>query len=59
MLYQWYLPDSDFTVVGQPLTQSGSAYVFAESDNARLIGAGAERVWDDPLKRVSLWLRRG
>lgn len=57
MLYQWYLPDSDFTVVGQPLTQSSSAYVFAESDNPTLIRAGAERVWTDPLKPVSLWLR--
>jgi hypothetical protein len=57
MLYQWYLPDSDFTVVGQPLTRSSSAYVFAESNNPTLIGAGAERVWTDPLKAVSLWRR--
>jgi hypothetical protein len=57
MLYQWYLPDSDFTVVGQPLTQVSSIYVFAESNNATLIGAGAQRVWTDPLKPVSLWQR--
>ena len=57
MLYQWYLPDSDFTVVGQPLTRSSSAYVFAESNNPTLIRAGAERVWTDPLKPVSLWHR--
>jgi hypothetical protein len=57
MLYQWYLPHSDFTVVGQPLARSSSAYVFAESDNATLIAAGAERVWTDPLKPVSLWQR--
>lgn len=57
MLYQWYLPGSDFTVVAQPLTQASSPYVFAERENSALRDAGAEIVWNDPLRAVSLWHR--
>jgi hypothetical protein len=31
--------------------------VFAESNNPTLLRAGAERVWTDPLKPVTLWRR--
>lgn len=57
MLYQWYLPHSDFTVVGQPLVQASSPYVFAERDNVVLREAGAEIVWTDPLRPIALWRR--
>ena len=57
MLYQWYLPDSDFTVVAHPLARASSAYVFADLKTPILTEAGAEVVWRDPLKPVGLWLR--
>lgn len=57
MLYQWYLPDSDFTVVAQPLAQASSPYVFADLDTPDLVDADAEVVWRDPIKAVALWLR--
>lgn len=57
MVYQWYLPGSDFTVVADPLTQAGSPYVFAETDNAALAASGATRVWRDPSRPISLWRR--
>ena len=59
MLYQWYLPASEFTVVGQPLTQASSPYVFADLDTPALDAAGAAVVWRDPIKAVGLWLRPG
>lgn len=57
MLYQWYLPGSDFTVVAQPLAQASSPYVFADLDTPDLVDGGAELVWRDPIKAVGLWLR--
>lgn len=57
MLYQWYLPDSEFTVVAQPLAEASSEYVFAERDTPALRDAGAEVVWVDPLRPVALWDR--
>lgn len=58
MLYQWYLPESDFTVVAQPLVEASSEYVFADRDTPSLEDAGAEVVWIDPLRPVALWHRR-
>lgn len=57
MLYQWYLPGSEFTVVAQPLTRASSPYVFAELSTRALVDAGAEVVWRDPVRPIGLWLR--
>jgi len=58
MLYQFYLPGSSITVVADPLVQATSPFVFAPSDDRVLRAAGAEIVWNDPIKNVSLWDRR-
>lgn len=57
MLYQWYLPHSEITVVPHPLVEASSRYVFAPTDTPALRASGAEVVWHDPYLPLSLWDR--
>lgn len=57
MLYQMYLPQSEFTVVEDSSDVVSSPMVFARPDDRELIDGGATLVWTDRFGRMSLWDR--
>ncbi|WP_420450984.1 hypothetical protein [Ilumatobacter sp.] len=59
MLYQMYLPRSEFTLVTDPATIASSSLVFAPADDAALARSGATIVWRGEVRRPVLWRRRG
>lgn len=55
MIYQFYLPHNEFTVVDDPLSDPTATYVFAPLDDATLQDAGARVIWTDPSEPIGLW----
>ena len=60
MVYQFYLPTNPFDVVPRPdLDEPSTPYVFARSDDERLLESGAEVAWTDPTRPMALWVLPG
>jgi hypothetical protein len=57
MLYQFYLPRTEFTVVNDLADDGTSPYVFARLREDGLAESGATLVWRDPRGRYGLWER--
>ncbi|WP_040492408.1 hypothetical protein [Ilumatobacter nonamiensis] len=57
MLYQMYLPESEFTVVEDSSEVASSPLVFAPPGDTALDEAGALLLWTDRFGRMSLWDR--
>ena len=57
MLYQFYLPRTEFTVVNDLDVGASSPYVFARLRDDGLAESGATLVWRDPQGRYGLWER--
>jgi hypothetical protein len=57
MLYQFYLPRTEFTVVNDLAAAGSSPYVFARLREDGLAESGATLVWRDPKGRYGLWER--
>ena len=57
MLYQMYLPHSEFTVIDDAVAGATAPYVFAPTNDASLRRSGATLVWTEPGRRIGLWKR--
>jgi hypothetical protein len=57
MLYQFYLPRTEFTVVNDLDADATSPYVFARLREDGLAESGATLIWRDPQGRYGLWER--
>ncbi len=57
MLYQFYLPRTEFTVVNDLAAAATSPYVFARLREDGLAESGATLIWRDPRGRYGLWER--
>jgi hypothetical protein len=57
MLYQFYLPRTEFTVVNDLDVGTSSRYVFARLREDGLADSGATLIWRDPQGRYGLWER--
>jgi hypothetical protein len=57
MLYQFYLPRTEFTVVNDLDVGASSPYVFARLREDGLAESGATLVWRDPRGLYGLWER--
>jgi hypothetical protein len=57
MLYQFYLPRTEFTVVNDLDADASSPFVFARLREDGLAESGAALIWRDPQGRYGLWER--
>jgi hypothetical protein len=57
MLYQFYLPRTEFTVVNDLVGNGTTPYVFARLREDGLAESGATLAWRDPRGRYGLWER--
>jgi hypothetical protein len=57
MLYQFYLPRTEFTVVNELAADATSPYVFGRLREDGLAESGATLIWRDPQGRYGLWER--